>query len=266
MTRGLRSLSGTAAPRVDLPAVIGGAAAYRQPRPSRGSRPRRRRRRAAERRLEARGEVGRARPPAGRRPCACRTAARSGRGPGSRSPLGATCRMPAALNSGTVTGVASTIAAMICGSLIARRAASACAARRPPRSSEVKLTASAPPPARASASFSPSTKSRLVPPGSGQRVDRDRAADDVAAARDALVLVVPQPARTRARRSALHAPPGGRCPRASRRARSSTAARAAPPGFHSLCLTPGGITTVSPARTSASSSPRRIRPAPDVKE
>ena len=87
------------------------------------------------------------------------------------SPLGATCRMPAAFSSGTVTRVASAIAAITCGSLIARRVASACASSSVPRSSEVKLIAKSPalPPASESASFSPSTNERFVPPGSAVR-------------------------------------------------------------------------------------------------
>ena len=46
---------------------------------------------------------------------------------------------------------------------------------------------------------------------------------------------------------------GARCPRGSRRARSSTAVRAGPaPVFHSLCTVPGGMTAQSPGSTSRS--------------
>ena len=69
-----------------------------------------------------------------------------------------------------------------------------------------------------------------------------------------------QPARRRTTRRRLTAQQDGVLVR-STRARSSRAGRAARrPAFQSLCLTPGAITTVSPARTSASSSPRRMRP------
>ena len=38
------------------------------------------------------------------------------------------------------------------------------------------------------------------------------------------------------------------------------------PGLKSLCTAPGGMTTQSPPRTAASSSPSRIVPAPERKK
>ena len=138
----------------------------------------------------------------------------SGRAPGRGRRPAATCRMPAALKSGTVTVVASTIAAMICGSLIARRAASACTpvvgaaevergevdrerARAAARVGERELLAVDEVAARAA---------RV----GGQGVDRDRLADHLAAAGDALVLVLAaarEDEQRRAHGEAPHWPP-----------------------------------------------------------
>ena len=108
-----------------------------------------------------------------------------------KSPPGATCNTPAAFSSGTVTGVAFTTAAMICGSVTARRTASASALSSVPRSSELKFTSSDParPPASASASFSPVDEVAVAPDGVGhQRVHGDRAAQHLAATGDTALV------------------------------------------------------------------------------